>query len=58
MDELIQRLCSMGIEPLGTLEKIPSLVEQRTWVPHAQDNPSTQDLVQDSLEAAIKEARL
>jgi uncharacterized protein (DUF1697 family) len=34
--ELLQRLTAMGIEPLGTLEKIPSLVEQRTWIPNAQ----------------------
>ena len=33
LDELIKRLSSMGIEPLGTLNKIPSLVEYREWAP-------------------------
>ena len=57
LDELLHRLSSMGIEPLGTLEKIPSLVEQRTWVPRAEGDSSAEDLVQDSLEAAIRETR-
>ena len=56
LDELLQRLCAMGIEPLGTLEKIPSLVEQRTWVPKSQVSAETGDLVVSALEAAIKEA--
>jgi len=30
-DELIERLTAMGIEPLGTLEEIPSLVQYREW---------------------------
>ena len=29
--ELVSRLAAMGIEPLGALESIPSLVEKRTW---------------------------
>jgi hypothetical protein len=33
LDELLQRLAAMGIEPLGTLENIPSLVDSRTWKP-------------------------
>jgi hypothetical protein len=33
LDELLQRLAAMGIEPLGTLENIPSLVDFRTWKP-------------------------
>ncbi len=36
LEELLQRLTAMGIEPLGALEKTPSLVEQRTWIPRAQ----------------------
>ena len=30
--ELVSRLAAMGIEPLGALESIPSLVEKRVWV--------------------------
>lgn len=56
LDELLQRLGAMGIEPLGTLEKIPSLVEQRTWVPSSQASAEGGDLVDNALEAAIKEA--
>ncbi len=33
LEDLLGRLAAMGIEPLGTLERIPSLVECRTWVP-------------------------
>ena len=33
LEELLVRLHNMGIEPLGALEKIPSLVEARTWTP-------------------------
>ena len=29
--ELLDRLTSMGIEPLGALDRAPSLVEKRTW---------------------------
>ncbi len=29
--ELLQQLANMGIEPLGALERIPSLVEYREW---------------------------
>ncbi len=55
--ELLRRLSSMGIEPLGILEKTPSLVEQRTWVPRSTESASTLDLVQESLEAAVTEAK-
>ena len=55
LEELLQRLGAMGIEPLGTLARIPSLVEQRTWVPSSQDSSEGGDLVEDALEAAIKE---
>lgn len=55
--EFLQRLSSMGSKPLGTLEKIPSLVEQRTWVPGAPVGSASEDSKQDPLEAAIKETR-
>lgn len=56
LDELLQRLDAMGIEPLGTLEKIPSLVEQRTWIPNSPTSVEGEDVVANALEAAIKEA--
>ncbi|HKR96695.1 MAG TPA: DUF559 domain-containing protein, partial [Candidatus Angelobacter sp.] len=31
LNELLTRLQSMGIEPLGAVERMPSLVEKRTW---------------------------
>lgn len=56
LDELLQRLAAMGIEPLGTLEKIPSLVEYREWTPADVTEPAAADPVKDVLEAAISEA--
>lgn len=31
--ELLERLAAMGIEPLGALERAPTLVESRQWAP-------------------------
>jgi hypothetical protein len=31
LQELLDRLAAMGIEPLGAIERIPSLVEKRVW---------------------------
>lgn len=56
LEELLIRLGAMGIEPLGTLDQIPSLVEQRTWVPSSEDCAEGEDEVDNALEAAIKEA--
>ena len=51
MQELLQRLSAMGIEPLGTLEKTPSLVEYREWSPPPKaDGP---DDARDLLEQAV-----
>jgi len=33
LGELLERLTAMGIEPLGALDRVPSLVEKRTWKP-------------------------
>ncbi len=42
--ELTSRLSSMGIEPLGALSSIPSLVEKRTWTkPVITENDSVSD---------------
>jgi very-short-patch-repair endonuclease len=60
LEELLQRLTAMGIEPLGTLEKIPSLVEQRTWIPRAQVDANSGQQVDDvgiEIETAIATAQ-
>ena len=52
--ELLQRLAAMGIEPLGKLEKIPSLVEYREWHPKSVDQEAEADFVGQELESAIR----
>jgi hypothetical protein len=37
LKDLLDRLSAMGIEPLGTIERIPSLVEKRVWQPEVQE---------------------
>lgn len=49
--ELLAQLGSMGIEPLGALERIPSLVEYREWGREALAAPN--DRVGNVLEAAV-----
>ena len=39
--ELTSRLAAMGIDPLGALDSIPSLVEKRTWIKPAPVDGST-----------------
>ena len=56
LDELLQRLDALGIDPLGVLEKFPSLVEQRTWCPSSPLCTENSDMVAKTLEATIKEA--
>ncbi|MES2948166.1 MAG: AAA domain-containing protein [Pseudomonadota bacterium] len=58
LNELLQRLGAMGIEPLGTLEKIPSLVEQRVWKPAPVEGAEGGDTVADAIEAAIDSTSL
>ena len=44
----------MGIEPLGALDKIPSLVESRVWSPPAAPGPiEVKDAAAEKLEEAI-----
>lgn len=52
LKELLDRLTVMGIEPLGALERAPSLVEYRSWAPTALKNRAN-DAPADALEAAI-----
>jgi hypothetical protein len=46
----------MGIEPLGTMEKISSLVEYRVWKPSPAASAEECDSVSDVLEAAVESA--
>ena len=52
--ELTERLTVMGIEPLGALERIPSLVELRHWKPEdSKTSSSADDATAKALEDAI-----
>ena len=42
LQELLERLAAMGIEPLGALERAPSL-ERRVWTGALEDGPPTGD---------------
>ncbi|MFC0252873.1 AAA domain-containing protein [Massilia consociata] len=50
--ELLAQLASMGIEPLGTLQRIPSLVEYREW--GRESGAGNDDAAGDLLEAAVR----
>ena len=52
LKELLDRLTAMGIEPLGVLERAPSLVEYRPWSPKGSKD-KVNDATADALEAAI-----
>lgn len=57
LQELLERLASLGIEPLGTLDKIPALVEYREWQPPSAEEEDSDDLTAQALEAAITAAK-
>ena len=50
--ELIERLSVMGIDPLGALDRAPSLVEKRTWKAVSAERDEV-DQVSDVIEDAI-----
>jgi hypothetical protein len=54
LQELLDRLTSMGIEPLGALERAPSLVEYREWGREAQQaaDDAAADMVEQAIDAA------
>jgi len=52
LKELLDRLAAMGIEPLGALERAPSLVEYRPWAAKGAKDKAN-DATADALEAAI-----
>jgi len=56
LNELLDRLMTMGIEPLGTVERMPSLVEYRPWAPKTNGAPAG-DAAAKALEASIAQAR-
>ena len=46
LSELLERLYGMGIEPLGAMERMPSLVEKRVWrcpEPEIENRPEPQE---------------
>lgn len=56
--ELVQRLTTMGIEPLGALERAPSLVDKRVWMPQPKGEEEEQeDPVESAMEEAIRQAK-
>lgn len=54
LQELLARLTAMGIEPLGALDRIPSLVEYREWAPAPVADED--DAVAEALATAIDAA--
>ena len=52
MAELLSRLSAMGIEPLGAVSQMPSLVEKRVWAKQTAENDG-EDEVQAIMEKAI-----
>ncbi|QJE03457.1 AAA family ATPase [Massilia forsythiae] len=54
LDELLTQLDGMGIEPLGALERIPSLVEYREW--GREPLAANDDAAGRMVEAAVAEA--
>lgn len=55
LQELLDRLTAMGIEPLGAIERAPSLVEYRPWSPKGSKDKVNDDAI-DALEAVISDS--
>lgn len=53
LGELLSRLNVMGIEPLGAIDRAPSLVEKRTWTTPSEDE-NGKDAVAVALDAAVE----
>jgi len=56
LGELLERLAAMGIEPLGAMERAPSLVEKRTWLKKIEECDEADD-VGTVLEVAVAVTR-
>ncbi|MBN8440082.1 MAG: AAA family ATPase [Thauera sp.] len=54
--ELLSRLQAMGIEPIGAMERVPSLVEKRTWTRANGDSQGADNTASCVLEEAIAQA--
>lgn len=54
--ELLDRLEVMGIEPLGAIERVPSLVEKRIWEKKSEEGDE-EDEVEVALAGAVSAAR-
>lgn len=56
LGELLDRLTAMGIEPLGALERAPTLVDKRVWEPPvvADEEKDEAQLALESAVAAVK----
>jgi very-short-patch-repair endonuclease len=58
LQELLARLTAMGIEPVGAMERAPSLVEKRTWkFTPVEDNGQVVDETQAAFELTISSAK-
>jgi very-short-patch-repair endonuclease len=58
LHELLASLTAMGIEPMGAIEHVPSLVEKRTWEPTSvKGDRQVVDETQAVLELAISGAK-
>lgn len=52
--ELVEHLTRQGIEPLGALERLPSIVEYREWV--SNRDVTEKDVIDDVIEASVSAA--
>lgn len=55
-EELAERLKSMGIEPVGALERLPSLVEHREWTPpkESEEPDAIDEVIDDAVATALQ----
>jgi very-short-patch-repair endonuclease len=55
-EELAERLKSMGIEPVGALERLPSLVEHREWTPptESEEPDAIDEVINDAVATALQ----
>jgi hypothetical protein len=50
-EELVEHLTRQGIEPLGALERLPSIVEYREWV--STKDAAEKDVIDDVIDNAV-----
>jgi very-short-patch-repair endonuclease len=55
-EELIARLTAMGIEPMGAMDKVPSLVEKRVWNPVDNGTETQADEIDVAIAQAVAQA--